>query len=171
MKKGSIHCLLAALLLVVAIQASGWAQTTNFSGTWVFEPAKSNGEPTVPRIFNTSGAKPTSPNLVIKQTPTDLSVAMGDAQLLYKLDGTEANISATGRAGFPVGKTMWDGGKLVIALTQEVFDAAKGDYVKVKGQEIYRLDKGVLTVEKTQTMLDGTTQTRKLVYTKAKVSS
>lgn len=170
MKKGSIHSLLAALVLVVAVQASGRAQVTDFSGTWVFEPSKSIGEPTVPRIFNTSGAKPTSPNLAIKQTPTEFSVGMGDAQLLYKLDGTEANISATGRAGFPVGKAMWDGGKLVIALTQEVFDATKGDYVKVAGKEVYRLDKGVLTVEKTQTLLDGTTQTRKLVYTKAKPS-
>ena len=171
MTKPFLHCLLAVLLLVVVVQASGWAQTTDFSGTWVFEPSKSNGEPTVPRIFNTGGAKPTSPNLVIKQTPTELSVVMGDAQLLYKLDGTEANISATGRAGFPTGKTLWDGGKLVINLTQEVFNAAKGDYVKVTGKEVYRLDKGVLTIEKSENQLDGTTQSRKLVFTKAKVSS
>jgi len=169
MTRPSIHGLLTALL-VVAVQASGWAQVADFSGTWVFDPTKSNGEPTVPRIFNTSGVKPTSLNLVIKQTPTELSVGIGDVQLLYKLDGTEANISAAGRAGFPVGKTTWNGGRLVIALTQEVFDAAKGDYVKVKGQEIYLLDRGVLTVEKMQTLLDGTTQTRKLVYTKTNAS-
>jgi hypothetical protein len=93
-------------------------------------------------------------------------VNIGDARLLYKLDGTEANISAEGRAGFPVGKAAWEKGRLVITLTQEVFNAAKGDYMKVPGKETYILSGNTLTVEKSQTMVNGSVQTKKLVYTK-----
>lgn len=170
MIKSRLYVVAVALLLAVSVAAPGWAQTPNLSGTWKFEAAKSTGDPVVPRIFNPTGVKPTDPNLTIKQTPTELNVTIGDARLLYKLDGTEQNISAEGRAGFPVGKAGWEKGKLVINLMQEVFNAAKGDYFKVPGKEVYTLDRGVLTIEKSQTMVNGTIQTKKLVYTKTATS-
>jgi hypothetical protein len=167
MIKSRLSVMGVALALAASVAAPAWAQQTpNFSGTWKFEAAKSQGDPVVPRIFNPTGVKPTDPNLMIKQSPTELAVSIGDARLLYKLDGTEANISAEGRAGFPMGKAAWEKGRLVINLTQEVFNAAKGDYVKVPGREVYSLNGNTLTIEKSQTMLNGTTQTRKLVYTK-----
>lgn len=161
----------AAIGLMLTTGAAAQAQTPNLSGQWVFDAAKSTGEPVVPRIFSPTGAKPSSPNLTIKQSATELSIVIGDVRLLYKLDGTEQNISADGRAGFPVGKAAWDAGKLVVTLTQEVFNAAKGDYVKVPGQEVYQLTQGVLTIERTQTLVNGTTNSRKLVYTKGAAGS
>lgn len=164
----SRFCFVAAVwVLAVSVSAPAWAQTPNFSGTWKFDAAKSTGEPVVPRIFNPTGVKPTSMDLILQQTPTELHLTMGEARLLYKLDGTEANVSADGRAGFPMGKASWDGRRLVINLTQEVFDAKKFNYVKVPGKEVYSLNGNVLTVEKSQTMLDGSVQTKKLVYTKS----
>lgn len=167
--------LLVGVIAVVTLLGAGaapvWAQTPNLSGQWTFDAAKSTGEPVVPRIFNPTGAKPSHPNLTIKQGPAELSVVIGDVRLLYKLDGTEQNISAEGRAGFPTGKAAWEAGKLTITLSQEVFDAAKGNYVKVPGKEVYQLDGGVLTIEKTQTLVNGTTQSRKLVYTKGRPAS
>jgi hypothetical protein len=167
MTKSRPYLVAAALLFAMSVAAPAWAQTPNLSGTWKFDASKSTGDPVVPRIFNPTGVKPTDPTLVIKQSPTELAVNIGDARLLYKLDGTEANISAEGRAGFPVGKAAWEKGRLVITLTQEVFNAAKGDYMKVPGKEVYSLNGNTLTVEKSQTMVNGTVQTKKLVYTKS----
>ena len=155
-----------ALLLAVSVAAPAWAQTTDLSGTWKFDAAKSMGDPVVPRIFNPTGVKPTDPTLMIKQSPTELSVMIGDAHLKYMLDGTETNISAEGRAGFPKGKTAWEKGRLVITLSQEVFNAAKGDYFMVPGEEVYTIRGNTLTVEKSQTMLNGKVEKKKLVYMK-----
>jgi hypothetical protein len=166
MTKSRLNLVAVALLLAMSVAAPGWAQNPDLSGTWKFDASKSTGDPVVPRIFNPTGVKPTDPTLVIKQSPTELAVNIGDARLLYKLDGTEANISAEGRAGFPVGKAAWEKGRLVITLTQEVFNAAKGDYMKVPGKETYILSGNTLTVEKSQTMVNGSVQTKKLVYTK-----
>jgi hypothetical protein len=168
-KKPSMICALAAALaLVVVTQVRGGAQSVpNFSGKWVFVPAKSQGTPTVPRIFNTTGAPAKSNQLLIKQTPAALNVKIGEVDLKYKLDGSEGNISADGRAGFPVGKATWEGGKLIVTLIQEVFSAAKADYVKVPLKEVYGVSNGVLTIERTMTHIDGTTDVQKLVYAKS----
>ena len=170
MIKSRRYVMAVALLLAVSVAAPAWAQTPDLSGTWKFEKSKSTGEPVVPRIFNPTGVMPTDPTLMVKQSPTELNVTVGDARLLYKLDGTEMNISAEGRAGFPVGKTAWEQGKLVITLTQEVFNAAKFNYFKVPGKEVWTLEGNTLMIEKSQTMLDGEVQMKKLVYMKAPAS-
>jgi hypothetical protein len=167
-KRLSISCVLAATLaFVIGTQVPDGAQSvTNFAGKWVFVPEKSEGTPTVPRIFNTTGAPAKSKELVIKQTPEALSVNIGEVNLKYKLDGTASNISAEGRAGFPVGKAAWEGDKLVATMTQEVFSAAKADYLKVPLKEVFSLSNDVLTIERTRTHIDGKTDTQKLVYTR-----
>ena len=137
----------------------------DLAGKWVFDKAKSQGVPTVPRIFNTTGAPAGSNELVITQSPAAVNVKIGGVDLIYRVDGTEGNISANGRAGFPIGKASWDGGKLVATLTQEVFSAAKGNYVKVPLKEVYSVSGGVLTLQRTVTHLDGKTEDQRLVYT------
>jgi hypothetical protein len=159
---------MAVVVLVTAGVGSAAAQKApNLAGKWTFDKAKSQGAPTVPRIFNTTGAPAGSNELVITQSAAAVNVKIGGVDLIYRLDGTEGNISANGRAGFPIGKASWDGGKLVATLTQEVFSAAKGNYVKVPVKELYSVSGGVLTVERTVTHLDGKTENQKLVYTKA----
>jgi hypothetical protein len=158
----------ATLSLLVAASVPGWAQpSSDLSGKWVFAKAKSEGVPSVPRIFNSTGAPAGSDELVITQTPAAVTIKIGGVVLLYRVDGTEGNISAEGRAGFPAGKAAWEGGKLVATLVQEVFSAAKSDYVKVPLKEVYSVSGGTLTLERTRTHIDGKTTSEKLVYTKA----
>jgi hypothetical protein len=169
MQRRSVGYVLAVTLaLVVAASVSGWAQqSSDLSGKWVFAKAKSEGVPTVPRIFNSTGAPAGSDELVVTQTPAAVTIKIGGVVLLYRVDGTEGNISAEGRAGFPAGKASWENGKLVANLVQEVFSAAKGDYMKVPLKEVYSLSDGTLTLERTRTHIDGKTTSEKLVYTKA----
>jgi hypothetical protein len=103
----------------------------------------------------------------ITQTPSAVTVKVGGVTLIYRLDGTEGNISAEGKAGFPIGKAMWSGNKLVVTLKQEVFNAAKANYVKVPVAETYTVSDGMLTLERIVTKLDGSTLTQKLVYARA----
>ena len=163
--KRSFGILLAFLVLVAVGRLS--AQTPDLSGKWVFAADKSQGTPTVPRIFNTTGAPAGSNELQITQTAAGVQVKIGGVELVYRTDGTEGNISADGRAGFPKGKAVWEGGKLVATLTQEVFSAAKSDYIKVPVKETYSVTDGVLTLERVRTHVDGKTDTQKLVYTKS----
>lgn len=169
MQKPSIGCLLGVTLALLAgASVPGSAQqSADVSGKWVFAKAKSEGVPSVPRIFNSTGAPAGSDELMITQTPAAVTIKIGGVVLIYRVDGTEGNISAEGRAGFPAGKATWEGGKLVANLVQEVFSAAKGDYVKVPLKEIYSVSDGTLTLERTRTHIDGKTTSERLVYTKA----
>lgn len=158
----------ATLALLVAASVPAWAQkSSDLSGKWVFAKARSEGVPTVPRIFNSTGAPAGSDELVITQTPAAVTIKIGGVMLIYRVDGTEGNISAEGRAGFPAGKATWEDGKLVANLVQEVYSAAKSDYVKVPVKEVYSLSDGTLMLERTRTHIDGKTTSEKLVYTKA----
>ena len=56
MTRASKHCALAAMLILVfGGLTRGWAQTTNFSGTWMFDASKSNGSPELPSIGGSQG--------------------------------------------------------------------------------------------------------------------
>jgi hypothetical protein len=158
----------ATLAIFVAAGIAGRAQkSSDLSGKWTFDKANSQGAPSVPRIFNSTGAPAGSDELLITQTPAAVTVKIGGVSLIYRVDGTEGNISAEGRAGFPAGKAAWEDGKLVANLVQEVFAPAKGDYVKVPLKEVYALSGGTLTLERTRTHIDGKTTSEKLVYNKA----
>lgn len=156
------------LALVLLPAGSLRAQSApDLSGRWTFVAEKSQGVPTVPRIYNTTGAPAPSNELEITQTPAVVRVKIGVLELVYRTDGSEGSISADGRAGFPVGKAAWDGGKLVATLTQEVFSPAKSDYVKVPIKETYTVSDRILIVERLRTHLDGKTDTQKLVYARS----
>lgn len=171
------------------------AQTADFSGTWAFDPSKSLGKPETvslaggeaPEIAsdgriggggrgnagNVGGqpaggreAKPIDAfRVVIKQSPSEINILDGGVALVFKLDGTEQNISALGRAGYPKGKAAWEGNKLVLTTRQDVYvGRAQFDTRTIK--YIYSLDGGTLTIEKTDNF-QGQTKTTKLVYNKA----
>jgi len=165
-KKRTSGILLSVLVLFVAARLLAQAPP-DLSGTWIFVAEKSQGVPTVPRIYNTTGAPAASKDLQITQTPAAVRVKIGGVELVYRLEGPEGNISADGRAGFPVGKAAWEGAALVATLTQEVFSPADSNYIKVPIRETYTLSDGLLIVERVRTHLGGKTDTQKLVYTKS----
>lgn len=169
MRKPSVGGVLGVTLaLLVGAGVAGSAQqSADVSGKWVLAKAKSDGVPSVPRIFNSTGAPAGSDELTITQTPAAVTIKIGGVVLIYRVDGTEGNISAEGRAGFPAGKATWEGGKLIANLVQEVFSAAKGDYVKVPLKEIYSVSDGTLILERTRTHISGKTTSERLVYAKA----
>jgi hypothetical protein len=153
------------LVVFSGTQVPGWAQNTpDLSGQWVFVEERSTATPTVPRIYNTTGAPAGSNELSIVQTPAAVNITIGGVEFTYRLDGTEGNVSADGRAGFPIGGGAWAGQRLVVTLTQEVFSAARSDYVKVPIVETYSVADGALTVGRTRTHLDGSTTSEELVY-------
>ena len=171
MQRSSISGVLCALVTLVVVggaQVPGWAQEMpDLSGTWVFVEDKSTAPPTIPRIFNTTGAPAGSNELVIVQTPAAVNMTVGGVEFIYALDGTERNISVEGRAGFPIGKASWEGQLLMVTLTQEVFSAARADYVKVPVNETYSVSNGALTIRRTRTHLNETTTSEELVYMRA----
>lgn len=190
------HVLAAALVLVLGAQAPGSAQTTDFSGTWVFDASRSVGTLTLPMIGGSQGTAvrdggrgrrgrvpgragvfdpatgrisrgPLDFNRIeVTQTPTDVRVVWGGVELAYKLDGNRHNISAISRPGFPQGQTTWDGGKLVISTTQQVY-VGKGEYLTLTNKEVWSLDGNVLTIEKTETTRQRTTEDAKLIFNRA----
>jgi hypothetical protein len=105
--------------------------------------------------------------MTIKQTPAQLSIdrtmAQGTQTAAYKLDGTES--TNTIGAGEAKSKAMWQGPKLVVTTNQTLPGRGGGDPINVEVKEVYSLDGGALTIERTQTTPAGT-QTRKLVYDK-----
>ena len=187
--------LAAALACGLAVPRVSQAQTPDFSGTWMFDPSKSVGKPETvslaggeaPEVApdgriggggggnagNLGGqpaggreAKPIDAfRQVIKQSPSEINIVDGGVALVFKLDGTEQNISALGRAGYPKGKAAWEGNKLVLTTRQDVYvGRAQFDTRTIK--YIYSLDRGMLTIEKTDNF-QGQTKTTKLVYNKA----
>jgi hypothetical protein len=105
--------------------------------------------------------------MTIKQTPTQLSIdrtmGQGTQTAVYKLDGSEStNAMGMGEAK---SKAMWEGAKLVITTAQTMPGRDGGAGMTLEVKEIYSLDGGVLTIERTQTTPMGA-MTRKLVYDK-----
>ncbi len=103
--------------------------------------------------------------LVIKQTPKDINLLEGGVALMFKLDGTQDSISALGRAGYPKGKGVWEGNKLVLTTTQDVY-IGKAQFAPRNTRDVYSLEGGVLTIEKTETFQTDVKKA-KLVYTKS----
>jgi hypothetical protein len=141
--------LLAVMTLV--LPAATWPQAKpDFSGMWKLatsEPANYRG------ASATWGAP--SPMLVIKQSPTDITVegdtfTKGQLKLTYKLDGSDLIWEApwTSAAGVSTvvkwrTKARWDGNKLVLytwntALNQlrDTMSLTGGQIVIVRGTEV-----------------------------------
>ena len=136
------------------------AAHSDFSGTWVLEPSKSQA-PMMPQ----------SSELVVSQSDKVLTIdrtakmANGtqSGKLAYNIDGTASTNSATPPGGTPIefkSTTSWDGHTLVITTTADF----NGGFKQV---ERWTLSEGgkVLTVNG-DIAISGQTATAKMVYTK-----
>jgi hypothetical protein len=139
-------------LLIVALSVSvsaAWAQTKpDFSGTW-----KLSGT-TPPNYPGSAGWGVPSPTLVVKQSPTEVTIQAGQygpspMNVVYKLDGSD-NIweapSATQSGTTAIvkwrTKARWDGNKLILftwntALNQmrDVMSVSNGALTIQRGTE------------------------------------
>ena len=185
-------CRVVAVILLV-YPAGVSAQMPDFSGTWMFDAAASTGVPRLPAIGGSAGLPASAlggagrgapagtfdPNtgrrsigqidinqLVIKQSPADMQVRNGGIDLVYKLDGTEANISALRRPGFPRGKAVWEDATLVITTKQSVY-IGNNQYEDRITREAYQLQDGTLVIQRNQPGPDGKPEEAKLVYRRA----
>jgi hypothetical protein len=160
-----------ALAALVAVPALSLAQAKpDLSGSWTLnneksDPAPARGGGGGGRGGGRGGG--VAAQMTIKQTPAQLSVdrtmGQGTQTAVYKLDGTES--TNTVGAGEAKSKAVWQGATLVITTSQMMQGRGGGDPIAVEIKEVYGLNGGVLTVERTQTTPMGT-NTRKLVYDK-----
>jgi len=107
--------------LVVALALTGYAQKTDFSGTWTPEvPADAAAAPPAGGGGGGGGRMGGGP-MTVKQTATELSVETagrnGPQTRTYKLDGTETEV--TMGQGTAKVSAKWDGPKLVITTKTE----------------------------------------------------
>jgi len=148
--------------LALALPAAGWAQgKTNFSGTWVFSPAKSEraaaGGAGGGRGAAVTAALAAVSTLYVKQTEAELTI---ENEGTYRLDGRESiNRLQNGQS---TTKASWDGAKLVLASTQSL-STAVGKF-DIQTKDLWSLDAGVLTIERTADTPEGP-RARKLIYT------
>lgn len=184
--------LAVAAVALLGMAPAAVAQVTDFSGTWSFDAAKSTGKPEpvslaggeAPEVTSDgrvgAGGIPGGGNfalqpaggrnakevdafrLVIKQTPSDVNILDGGVALAFKLDGTEQNISALNRAGYPKGKAAWDGDKLVLSTRQDVY-VGHAQFDSRTTKDVYSIQGGMLTIEKME-QFQGKTRALKLVY-------
>jgi hypothetical protein len=154
--------------LMVVVPSLARAQgTPDLSGLWTIDTARSDsglGPTPMPPGGRADGSVALATNqILVTQTPTDLTITQGIRAALYKLDGTEnwsPSLKSTAR---------WDNAKLVITWRREAYlgpRAGQGAYETQTGTDIYSVAGNVLTLEKTVTTPKGT-QTGKIVYTRS----
>jgi hypothetical protein len=168
MKRALIVAL--ALAALVAVPALSLAQAKpDLSGSWTLNNEKSDPAPARGGGGGRGGGRGggVAAQMTIRQTPAQLSIdrtmGQGTQTAVYKLDGTEStNTIGPGEAK---SKAVWQGPALVITTSQMMQGRGGGDPIAVEIKEVYGLNGGVLTVERTQTTPMGT-NTRKLVYDK-----
>lgn len=149
--------------LTLGVQAVALAQARpDFSGTWKFNQAKSS-----PNIAGNSPDVPFPSELVVKQTPTEFSVASSSVRqqpfsAVFKLDGSKATVKA------PSGITETGEAKLegatVVITSRRSFSSPAGETV-VDFKEIWNLSGNVLTIEKSRTE-DGESISAKAIFDK-----
>jgi hypothetical protein len=168
-----MHKTITAVVLAaaLAVPALVLAQAkADFSGTWMFDQAKSDPAPGAGGGGGgrggggrMGGGTPTK--LVIKQTGTELTVesalANGAQTAVYKLDGSES-VNKTGR-GESKSKASWDGANLVVTGKQAL-STPQGDF-EIDIKDVYSVSGTTLTLTTTRTTPRGE-NTRKLVFNK-----
>jgi hypothetical protein len=124
-------------IIVVALAVAGFAQKTDFSGTWTPEanaaaPAGGGGG---------GGGRGGGGPMTVKQTATELTVerttGRGPQTSTYKLDGSESEVQM-GQMTAKV-SAKWDGAKLVITTKTD-----QGEQTQT-----WSLDGGKLTIART----------------------
>ncbi len=169
--------------LTLAVPTVVWPQgNTNFSGTWVLDRAKSDPPPPrVPAVPGTVAPAPVNAALAamttlrINQTPTQLRMEQAgrnNEALIYKIPGESANDVPNGTSKTDA---SWDGSKLVLTSTMSLssdegsganisaLEIYSGKRADVQVSEIWSVNDGVLTIERTAKTPEGP-KTRKLLY-------
>jgi hypothetical protein len=175
MKRAVLFMTVAALTLTVGV----FAQTANFAGKWVLDPAKSEmgggpggpgggggrpgggGPPGGGRQGGGPGGGMGGP-ITITQTATELTIerTMGEnvMKTIYKLDGSES-VNETGR-GKSTSVSKWSSGKLVTTIKSET---PRGTMESTETRSLGA--DGTMIVETTMEGPNGP-MTRKMVYNK-----
>lgn len=152
----------AAMWLAFAATPASAQSTPSLSGTWRLNFDKSGD-----RIAGNGADVPFPSEMVVTQSPTDLSVERTSVRqapfkAVYKLDGSRVTVAAP--AGIAeTAEARFDGATLVIA-SRRSFSSPAGDTV-VDFREIWTVTGNVLSVKKTVTQ-DGESDTETAVYDK-----
>jgi hypothetical protein len=116
------RALALTVVLGVALAVTGYAQKTDFSGTWAIDQAATDAAaaaaPAPPAGAGGGGRGFGQGPMTIKQTPDSITlVRQGQGgrpvTATYKLDGTEQDV-VLGAAGQVKARAKWDGQKVVI---------------------------------------------------------
>jgi hypothetical protein len=155
------------IVLSVALALGGHAVTfaqtrPDFSGTWRLNVGKSG-----PNVAGNTPNIPFPSQIVVKQTPTDISIESTSVRqqpiaAVYKLDGSKVNVQ-TPEGITETGEAKLDGGNLLIS-SRRSFSSPAGDVV-VEFKEVWSLAGNALTIQKTRTQ-SGDSTTEKAVYDK-----
>jgi hypothetical protein len=152
------YCVVAVAIATLSAAGVAAQSTRNLSGTWTLDAAKSDPLP-APQAGGRGRGNQSQ--MVITQSSTEITIAVGGANYIYNLDGSE-------RTGPPGGETRskitWDGGTLVVTWKREFFAGPEKGYLTSTGKDTYVLDGSVLTVERTTVQPSQPPQTRKAVY-------
>ena len=155
----------AVALIMVGLAASPGARAQarpDLAGTWVLNYDKSG-----PEVAGNGADVPFPSQLVVTQSPTELSVKRSSVRqapfaAVYKLDGSR--VTAEAPDGITeTGEARFDGATLVIT-SRRSFSSPVGDTV-VEFQEIWTQSGNALSVKKTMTQ-EGESQTATAVYEK-----
>ena len=152
-----------SVALALSVHAVTLAQTRpDFSGTWRLNVGKSG-----PNVAGNTPNIPFPSQIVVKQTPTDISVESTSVRqqpisAVYKLDGSKVTVQVPSGIS-ETGDAKLDGGNLLIN-SRRSFSSPAGDVV-VEFKEVWSLGGNVLTIQKTRTQ-SGDSSTEKAVYDK-----
>jgi hypothetical protein len=160
-----------ALAALVALPSPDWAQgKTDFSGSWTFDPSKSDAAGASGRRGGggrMGGGGPAA-SMTVTQTPTqitiDRTINQGATSAVYKLDATEST-NLMGDVFLSRSRVSWDGSKLVITTRKDLGLTPNGPMAE-ESKEVFSLEGGVLTVVATTRIPPAGEQTRRLVYNK-----
>ena len=147
--------------LTLGVQTAVLAQARpDYSGTWRFNQAKSS-----PNIAGNTPNVPFPSQIVVKQTPTELSVASSSVRqqpmsAVYKLDGSKVTVQAPSGI-LETGEARFEGANVVIT-SRRSFASPAGETV-VDFKEIWSLGGNTLTIEKTRTQ-EGESTSEKAVF-------
>ena len=153
---------LAAIFLLAAPYLAHAQGRPDLGGTWTLNYDKSG-----PEVAGNGADVPFPSQMVVVQTPTELSVKRSSVRqspfaAVYKLDGSKVTVEAPADIK-ETGEAKFDGTTLVVT-SRRLFSSPAGDTV-VDFTEIWTLSGNVLTVKKTMTQ-EGESQTATAVYDK-----
>ena len=152
-----------SVALALGAQAVALAQARpDYSGTWRLNVGKSG-----PNVAGNAPNIPFPSQIVVKQTPTDISVESTSVRqqpvsAVYKLDGSKVIVKAPEGIS-ETGEAKFDSGNLAIT-SRRSFSSPAGEVV-VEFKEVWSLSGNVLTIQKTR-IQSGESSTEKAVYDK-----